>query len=297
MKYPKIKLAQKVIQYCKLYNVRHIIISPGSRNAPLTMGFYEDSFFKCFSIVDERSAAFFGLGLAQQIKHPVVVLCTSGSAVVNYYPAITEAFYSDIPLLVISADRPGTKIDIGDGQTIRQQNIFDNHSLYNANLNDDEKEFSQNEVLLQEAFTTCIQKNGPVHINAPFEEPLYEMIEGELPSLSNIDISFKAQQIPNDSNHLASFIKDWNQYRKKLILVGVQSPNEINKQVLELFEKDAAVIVMTETTSNLFGEGFFPAIDQLIAPIEKYDEEISVLQPEMLITFGGLIISKKIKAF
>ena len=103
MKYPKIPLAQTVIQLCKAKNIKHIVISPGSRNAPLTIGFTNDPFFKCYSIVDERCAAFFALGIAQQIEAPVLVTCTSGSALLNFYPAVAEAFYSEIPLIILSA--------------------------------------------------------------------------------------------------------------------------------------------------------------------------------------------------
>src|SRR5690606_20397048 len=123
-------------------------------------------------IVDERCAAFFALGIAQQIKQPVAVVCTSGSALLNYYPAIAEAFYSRIPLVVISADRPQNKIDIGDGQTIRQENVFANHSLYNANLT--EETSIENDKLIDKAISTSILQKGPVHINVPFEEPLYD---------------------------------------------------------------------------------------------------------------------------
>ena len=80
MRYPKIPLAQTVIQLCKAKNIKHIVISPGSRNAPLTIGFTHDNYFKCYSIVDERCASFFALGIAQQIQKPVAIVCTSGSA-------------------------------------------------------------------------------------------------------------------------------------------------------------------------------------------------------------------------
>ena len=102
---PKQPLAQSIVQRCQAHNIKHIVISPGSRNAPLTIGFTNHDFFECFSIVDERSAGFFALGMAQQLQQPVALVCTSGSALVNYFPAVTEAFYSRIPLVVISADR------------------------------------------------------------------------------------------------------------------------------------------------------------------------------------------------
>ena len=115
MIYPKIPLAQSIIEICLAKGITTIIISPGSRNAPLTIGFVNNTAFQCYSIADERSAAFFALGIAQQTKQPVALVCTSGSALLNYYPAFAEAFYSQIPMIVISADRPQSKIDIGDG--------------------------------------------------------------------------------------------------------------------------------------------------------------------------------------
>ena len=134
MKYSNIPLAQTVVLLCKTHNIKHIVISPGSRNAPLTISFTCDDFFTCYSIVDERCAAFFALGIAQQIQKPVSVVCTSGSALLNYYPAISEAFYSHIPIAVLSADRPEHLVDIGDGQTIKQKNVFGEHVHYSANL-------------------------------------------------------------------------------------------------------------------------------------------------------------------
>src|SRR5690606_29252956 len=115
------------------------------RNAPLTIGFGEHPAFKCFSIVDERCAAFFALGIAQQLQKPVAVICTSGSALLNYYPAVAAAFYSDIPLVVIAAAGPLDRIDIGDGQAIRQQHVVENHILYSANCIEGEELQIKNE--------------------------------------------------------------------------------------------------------------------------------------------------------
>jgi 2-succinyl-5-enolpyruvyl-6-hydroxy-3-cyclohexene-1-carboxylate synthase len=147
--YPKIELAQSTISIFLQKKVQHIVISPGSRNAPLTIGFTNNPFFKCYSIADERCAAFFALGLAQQLQQPVAIVCTSGSALLNYYPAIAEAFYSQIPLMVLSADRPANKIDIGDGQTIRQENVFANHIVFSANLT--ETASAENDDLIENA--------------------------------------------------------------------------------------------------------------------------------------------------
>ena len=167
MIYPKIPLAQSILEIFLAKGITNIIISPGSRNAPLTIGFDSNPAFQCYSIADERSAGFFALGIAQQTKQPVALVCTSGSALLNYYPAIAEAFYSQSPLVVLSADRPQSKIDIGDGQTIRQENVFANHSLFNANLQ--EGASLENDQKINEALNKAFAKKGPVHINAPLE--------------------------------------------------------------------------------------------------------------------------------
>ncbi len=143
------------------------------------------------------------------------------------YLAVAEAFYSQIPLIVISADRPHDKIDIGDGQTIRQENVYANHILYNANLT--EKACTQNDTEIILAIDISLNQKGPVHINAPFEEPLYEVTEELLvnPVMPDIDI-------PANSNkeYLGHHLPIWNRARKKMVLVGVNNPGEIAMKLL-----------------------------------------------------------------
>lgn len=290
MIYPKIPLAQSIIEICLAKDVTTIVISPGSRNAPLIIGFVNNPKFTCYSIADERAAAFFALGIAQQIKKPVAVICTSGSAVLNYYPAFAEAFYSQIPLVVISADRPLSKIDIGDGQTIRQQNVFENHSICNANLA--EGASVENDLKINEALTLAIQKKGPVHINAPFEEPLYETTE-------TLSVTISSSPNPTNSSTLSKtnwseFASIWNNSKKKLVLVGVNNPNSIDSKIVEFLAKDSSVVVLTETTSNLHHTSFITSIDTLITPFTT--ENYLNFQPDILITFGGMVVSKRIKS-
>ncbi|MGL2966143.1 2-succinyl-5-enolpyruvyl-6-hydroxy-3-cyclohexene-1-carboxylic-acid synthase [Flavobacterium sp. XGLA_31] len=291
MIYPKIPLAQSIIEICNAKGVHDIVISPGSRNAPLTIGFTNNPNFRCYSIADERCAAFFALGIAQQIQKPVAVVCTSGSALLNYYPAFAEAFYSQIPFVVISADRPHDKIDIGDGQTIRQENVFVNHSLYNANLLEEASE--ENDVFINEAINVAVAHKGPVHINVPFEEPLYETTT-KLAVDVNVTNIFKVQRNVRVEDIIA-FSTLWNHSQKILILVGECAPNTIEKKWLDQLAAFPSVVVMTETTSNLHHASFINNIDTLITPFSA--TEFSELQPRILITFGGMIVSKRIKAF
>src|SRR5690606_19048584 len=133
---------------------------------------------------------------------------------------LAEAFYSQIPFVVVSADRPLSKIDIGDGQTIRQQNVFDNHILYNANLT--EETSAENDQKICEALDISSLKKGPVHINVPFEEPLYDTVT-ELsvkPVISKLNVTEEANFDLNKA------IQTWNTSEKKLILVGTNYPDE-----------------------------------------------------------------------
>ena len=199
-----IPVVRSLIHQLLNYGVCHVVIAPGSRSAPITVGLTTHSGFTTYSIVDERSAAFFALGLAQQLQKPVAVLCTSGSALLNIYPAVAEAYYSQYPIVVLSADRPTYQIDIGNGQTIRQQKVFSKHIIYETSLLQDvthnqaaiidsktqmlidsksttkEIERSQqaiekkNNTRLEEVLSQMYVHKGPVHINIPLEEPLYD---------------------------------------------------------------------------------------------------------------------------
>ena len=323
MKHSKIPLSQTVVTLCKTHNVKHIVISPGSRNAPLTIGFTHDDFFNCYSIVDERCAAFFALGIAQQLQEPVAVVCTSGSALLNYYPAIAEAHYSNIPLVVLSADRPKHLVDIGDGQTIKQKNVYGEHVLYSANLKldlkDEKRISSEGELRMLKSLETKLErflglqkdiqsyneseihdtlslskiKSGPVHINIPFDEPLYDIVD----ELSINPKPFKLQNSTDkiDDFEIKSLLDIWQNAKRKMILVGVLQPNSIEEQWIQEIADDDSILVFTETTSNLHHPDFFPGIDKMIAPLDEVG--FKALQPDVLLTFGGLVVSKKIKIF
>ncbi|SNR38561.1 2-succinyl-5-enolpyruvyl-6-hydroxy-3-cyclohexene-1-carboxylic-acid synthase [Lutibacter flavus] len=288
--FPKNFLAQTLIASCVANNIEHVVISPGSRNAPLTIGFTNHLKVKTYSVVDERCAAFFALGMAQQLQKPVAIVCTSGSALLNYYPAIAEAFYSNIPLVVISADRPAHLIDIGDGQTIRQENVFENHILEaislveNLNIDESIKE------MIDETLKVSILQKGPVHINIPFDEPLYETID-EILVFEKETIEFVEE--PLNVDELEKFAKVWNNSDRKIVLVGEHFPNELLQIQLEHLTKDPSVLVLIENTANVSHPKFINSIDKLIFPLE--DNELEHFQPDILLSLGGLIVSKKIK--
>ena len=283
------KLAQYVVHLCKHKGIKHIVISPGSRNAPLTIGFTNQSYFNCYSIVDERSAGFFALGIAQQLCKPVVVVCTSGSALLNYYPAVAEAYYTGLPLVVISADRPKYLINIGDGQTIIQKHAFGKHIIFETNLGSYSNKKSLK--LINKALNISKNQYGPVHINVPFNEPLYGLTNKSYEFNTPLERSNKS----NDPSVSFLKLKKWKSAKKKLVLVGVNPPDKIDNSIIKALANDSSVIVLTETTSNLHHSNFFPFVDQLITPL--LDSQFKFLKPDILLTFGGLIISKRIKTF
>lgn len=289
----KNKLAQLVVKSCEKFKIEKAVISPGSRNAPLIIELANSKKIEALSIVDERSAAFFALGIAQQNQKPVALVCTSGSALLNYYPAIAEAFYSNIPLVVISADRPLHLIDIGDGQTIRQENVFKNHILFSANLG-----YDKDKVYCEKAMKIVVKENGPVHINVPFDEPLYEM-EQEIIEEGNTDIENKKlpksllNETPLDVDELQKYATIWNASSKKMVIVGAHYPDELLQVQLEHLVKDPSVLVLIENTANVWNSKFINSIDKLIFPF--VEDELEKFQPEILLTLGGLIVSKKIK--
>ncbi len=308
--YSDVPLAQTVIDLCKAHGVRHVVISPGSRNAPLTIGFSHDPFIHCYSVVDERSAGFFAMGVAQRLREPVAVLCTSGSALLNYYPAVSEAYYSHLPLVVLSADRPEHLIGIGDGQTIIQEDVFSNHILYSANLRSipklssvdrDEKmsalvrEIEETNVeKAAKALSLAKNKPGPVHINIPFDEPLYGTTSKPVINLSE-GVSIESEEKNNTSAvDLSEFMEMWEKSERKMVLCGVLYPNSLSDDTIDKLAKDKSVVVFTETTSNFDHADFFPGIDKIIMPLGE--SRLKDLQPDLLVTFGGMVISKKIKA-
>ncbi|MGB5982015.1 MAG: 2-succinyl-5-enolpyruvyl-6-hydroxy-3-cyclohexene-1-carboxylic-acid synthase [Nonlabens sp.] len=288
--------AQQLVKGLKAFKLCHVVISPGSRNAPLTLSFAHDPYFKCYSIVDERCAAHVALGMAQQLREPVALVCTSGSAVLNYYPAIAEAFYSQIPLLILSADRPPYKIDIADGQTIRQDHVFKNHILKDGrikivNYHYQNEEISHNQTLINESLNTAFSNQGPVHLNVPFEEPLYN-----LDPESSIDfVDKRIEKKASEFVDLNLINKDWNTAQKKIVLISTLDPGVIDQSHIDQLLKDPSVLVMTEVSSNVVHDRVVWAIDSLIAPIENNQKLLEQWQPDIVVTIGGMIVSKKIK--
>jgi 2-succinyl-5-enolpyruvyl-6-hydroxy-3-cyclohexene-1-carboxylate synthase len=291
MKISSKKVVSYILGALKSAGITDVVLTPGSRNAPFSISIANTPFFETYSIVDERSAAFFALGLSQQSKKPTVLICTSGTALLNYAPAIAEAYYQRIPLLVISADRPEEWIDRGEGQSIRQNNVFQNYADFSACLIADEKEGAfQNEGVIQNTIQYLISNSGPVHLNVPFQEPLYELIEcDELPTFQ-FELNENSVDVLKEIGQSLELLK---QAERIMVLVG-QHVYENFSEELELFNQLNQVIVLTETHANVNIENSFPCIDRLIMGLGGNAQQM--LAPDVLITVGTNIISRKIKA-
>ena len=291
MKISSKKVVSYILGALKSAGVTDVVLTPGSRNAPFSISIANTPFFETYSIVDERSAAFFALGLSQQSKKPTVLICTSGTALLNYAPAIAEAYYQRIPLLVISADRPEEWIDRGEGQSIRQNNVFQNYADFSACLIADEKEGSiRNEEIIQNTFQFLISNNGPVHLNVPFQEPLYELIEcNELPS-------FQFERKENSVDVLKEIgrsLELLQESERIMVLVGQHIYDDFSTELKE-FNQLNQVVVLTESHANVNIENSFPCIDRLIMGLGGNAQQM--LAPDVLITVGTNVISRKIKA-
>ncbi len=270
-------------------NIKNVVISPGSRNAPLIIAFDSHPSITTYVITDERSAGFFALGLIDELQEGVAIVCTSGSAPLNYSPAIAEAYYRQLPLLVLTADRPSYLIDQGDGQCIRQYDVYRNFIKQSCLL--DESTSVQQTLFAAE--TLLMSPQGPVHINIPLDEPLYHTQEFECKQNYKIDFKKRDELTNIEKNDIKTV---WNNCLKKLIIVGQMTPNKKLEQLFGTIAQDPSVAVLVENTSNIqFFNKFCHNIDRVLTQIT--DDELEQFKPELLISVGGAIISKKIKQF
>ena len=274
------------------YGIDKMVISPGSRNAPLAIHFSELDSFECFSIIDERSAAFVAMGMAKSLKQPVAISCTSGSAATNYYPAVVEAFYQNVPLLVLTADRPTDFVDLFDGQTIRQNEIYQQHSYGDFQLLEDGEANADDEnfAIIKKAIELCYEKQGPVHVNIPLKEPLYNLVS-ELPNFPPVEKTIQKKE----EDFLPNFAADWNLSKRIMILVGTRDYSEELEMLLSQLVKNHSVVVLKEANSNLRHDKFFGHIDRYIFNFNESDYQ--TYAPDLLITIGQNVVSKKIKQF
>ena len=272
-----------LVGLCADYGAEKAVVCPGSRCAPLLIGFGKHPNIETISVTDERSAGFVGLGLAQQTGNPVVLVCTSGTAAQNFAPAVIEAYYQNVPLFVLTADRPPEWIDQWDGQTIRQKNLYIEH--IKGSFVYDEDTTGVGKKALELALEYAL---GPVHLNIPIREPFYP------DSFEEIRFNEKAQR-PQSKNIYKIDESVWDEFEsilnlsEKVLLLGGQT--EPNQELIELLNQ-LDIPIVGDVISNLHGlEGVINSSDLIF----KTDEEFLV--PDFLITFGRSVISKNLKLY
>lgn len=279
-------------------NVRNSILCPGSRSAALTISMVRHPDIETFSISDERSAGFIGMGMAQMTGETVALVCTSGTAAYNFAPAIAEAFFQEIPLLVLTADRPAEWIHQYDGQTIFQRDIYGKHVKKCFELPSDYTNADavwQIERVLNEAINlTQTYPKGPVHINVPIREPFYPTVDEIVTFDENVRIIANAEVEKKLSNQFWNNFKDiWQNSENKLIVVGHRQSSELN-ETLSKFVNELGVPVITDIISNV------NTIEPILADVflsSKNEPFKSRLKPDLLITCGKSMISKNLKIF
>ena len=289
---------------CSAKGIKEAVVCPGSRCAPLTISFARHTGINTRTISDERSAAFIALGIAQQTKRTVVLICTSGTAAYNFAPAVAEAYYQRIPLLILTADRPVEWIGQWDGQTISQQKIYGDHVLRSYQL-PQEYEHADSKWSVGRIINEAINITqgdvkglaGPVHVNVPLREPLYPAA-GETISFSN-DIRVTEQIAPKSvlpTKTVQQLSAQLDQYKKVLVVGGQHSLNVNLISALNSFAIAGNVAVIGDVISNLhpmpsairYTDAFLPAVDHTTR---------KELVPDLLITIGQSVISKNLKLF
>ena len=296
----KLQSIANISEICALKGVTRAVLSPGSRCAPLTLAFVRNPKIQPYTISDERSAAFVALGMAQQTQKPVVLICTSGSAAYNYAPAIAEAYFRQVPLLVLTADRPPEWIDQWDGQTIRQAGIYGNHIKKSYQLpvsfSHADEEWHAERIVSEAINCAVSDAPGPVHINVPLREPFYP--EKDVPYVFSDRIKIIEERLATP--HLSE--GEWQQLMEeglqhdKVLIVGGQSANDpaVDNALDAVLQKHHYVVV-GDAISNLEGKLVVANHDIFLGCNDSQRKE--ALRPELLITFGQSLISKNLKLF
>lgn len=285
----------QLVALLQAHGVTQVVLCPGSRNAPIVHTLIGHPAFTCYSVTDERSAGFFAMGLALHRGQPAAVCCTSGTALLNLHPAVAEAFYQKVPLVVISADRPASWIGQMDGQTLPQPGVF--HDLVKKSvslpeINTPDDEWYCNRLINEALLELNHHGKGPVHINVPISEPLFHFTEDTLPQVRVITRYQGLNIYDRDYNEL---IDRLNKYNKRMVIVGQMN-------LIYLFDKKYSKLLYKQFAwfTEHLGNQTVPGM-----PLKNFDaalyampeETKEKMTPELVITYGGHIVSKRMKNY
>lgn len=298
-------------EICHQQMLRTVVLSPGSRVAPLTLAFVRQNGIQTYTLSDERSAGFTALGIQRQIMSqdqesdtflPLVGLaCTSGTALYNYAPAVAEAFYQEIPLVLFTADRPPEWVNQQDNQAIQQRSIYGKHvkGSFETPVDMDHPDalWSAHRIINEAILLARQFPRGPVHVNIPIREPFYPQSQEPYTS------SLRPQIIQRLNSQAQLSKKNWNQLLdiwddapKKLMVVGQYLLNQKLCDDLTLLQKDFKIPIVGDIISNMHPiEGLIQCHDTFLLNPEA--DLLESLRPELLISFGQPVLSKALKNF
>lgn len=288
--YTELKSYQIIIAMLKKYGIKHCVLSAGARNVPFVHSVEEDPYFQCYSVVDERSAGYFAMGLAQQLNEPVVISCTSSTAACNYWPPVAEAFYQNVPLVVLTSDRDPQMLGQREDQMIDQVGMFDRHVKKSVNLPvvKDDDDFRYCNRLINEAFLELEHNGGgPVHINIPMKWYSTSYPEKTLPNVVKIEkFTYESsKEIWRDS------IDKLSRSKRIMVVCGQMSkiPDSMLKQ-MEMFFHRFNCTFCVEYMSNVDFEG---SINTFVCMESKFitQKKFAEFLPDIVISYGGNIMS------
>jgi 2-succinyl-5-enolpyruvyl-6-hydroxy-3-cyclohexene-1-carboxylate synthase len=292
-----------IAEICARHGITDVVLSPGSRSAPLTLAFARHPAFRgrVKVVPDERAAAFIGLGIAQATRRPVVLVCTSGTAGLNYAPAVAEAFFQQIPLLVLTADRPPEWIDQLDGQTIRQRNLYGAHAKgafdFPADTSHPDSKWHSERIINEAINLSQALPAGPVQVNVPLREPFYPKA-GEEIGYEDVRIIRDDADVPANTFFAEALSKTpYSALLKRvLVVVGQHSLDAGLIEVLEHFARQTGAVIVADTISNVPAKAH-AIVSQDVFLSSANDDFRESLRPDLLITIGNSLISKALKLY
>ena len=269
----------------RYHNVRSAVLCPGSRNAPIVHAITQTD-INCFPVTDERSAGFFALGIAEAEHRPVVVCVTSGTALLNLAPAVAEAYYRHLPLVIVSADRPAEWIGQLDGQTLPQNGALGTFAAKSVSLPDagDGNKVWHCSRLINEAFTAS-QRGCPVHINVPLSEPLFDFSPADIPEVRAIRLFRPEGYARNAALHIAKRIAE---ALRPMIVVGQMADSRATADAIERISR--LLVVIKEPLSPGLGAVPFDEVVHAIGNGTDY-------RPDFILYAGDTIVSKRMRRF
>ncbi|MDO4460994.1 MAG: 2-succinyl-5-enolpyruvyl-6-hydroxy-3-cyclohexene-1-carboxylic-acid synthase [Bacteroidia bacterium] len=278
------------------FGIHHVVVCPGSRNAPLV-----DAFARCaptysvHPVTDERSAGFVAIGLAESLDAPVAVCVTSGTAVANLYPAVIEAYHRNIPLVVISADRPMEWIDQMDGQTMSQPGAYVRYAEYCDILpeNDESERLWYNNRELNRILNYSTHSHKPCHINIQLREPLFnfenteDLIDNNVRMVSSTPLVLPHTSLYADAMLAETIKSKWQNSERIMIIVGQHKPDPHFASLLARIKENSNAVILAESLSNLSSD--------IVSGSYNITPNDDTIAPDLLLYLGGHIVNKDLK--